>query len=69
MGRFRDDNTEEFEAKIEHATAKAYLIEMTLGGKYWLPKSQVVDMEEPDADGNRVFRVTEWWYNRKEPVE
>lgn len=60
MGYRNGDETVAFEAKVEHATAKAYLIEMTLGGQFWLPKSQVVDMGEPDIDGNRDFTVTLW---------
>lgn len=69
MGGYRrDDDTEEFEAKIEFTSAKAYLVEMTLGGKYWLPKSQVYRMDEPDGDGNRVFEVSSWWWGKKEPV-
>lgn len=68
MGYRPGDVTEEFEAKIEVTTAKAYLVEMTLGGRYWCPKSQIVEMGEPDGDGNRVFEVTDWWWKKKEPV-
>jgi hypothetical protein len=32
----------------------------------WLPKSQVVGMTEPDENGNRVFTVTLWWYDKAE---
>jgi hypothetical protein len=58
------DPTVEIEAAIETATAKAYLIHPTMGSKkeVWLPKSQVVQMDEPDENGNRVFTVTEWWF-------
>ena len=56
------------EAAIEVTTAKAYLIKPTMGSKkeVWLPKSQTVEMSEPDEDGNRVFTVTEWWYKQAE---
>jgi hypothetical protein len=58
------DPTVEIEARIETTTAKAYLIEPTMGKvkQVWLPKSQTVEMSEPDEDGNRVFAVTEWWF-------
>lgn len=53
------------EARIETTTAKAYLIEPTMGAKkeVWMPKSQVVEMSEADENGLRTFGVTEWWYN------
>lgn len=62
------DPTVELEARIETSTAKAYLIEPTMGMKdqVWLPKSQTVGMSEPDENGNRVFTVTEWWYQKSE---
>ena len=64
------DPTKEVEARIEVTTAKAYLIEPTMGLKkqIWLPKSQVVSMSEADSDGNelRIFTVTEWWFNKAE---
>lgn len=62
------DPTKELEARVEVTTAKAYLIEPTMGMKreVWLPKSQVVSMGEPDEDGNRPFVVTQWWYDKAE---
>lgn len=62
------DPTVEFEARVINATAKAYLIEPTLGHKWevWLPKSQVVGQTDPDSNGLRTFTVTEWWYNKAE---
>jgi len=65
------DPTYKFEAKIEVTTAKAYLIEPTMGEKkeVWLPKSQTVSMTEPDENGNRILEVTLWWYNRAEMDE
>jgi hypothetical protein len=65
------DPTYELEARIEVSTAKAYLIEPTMGAKpeVWLPKSQVVGMTEPDENGMRMFTVTEWWYNKAEMGE
>ena len=57
------DPTMELEAVIETTTAKAYLIYPTMGPKkeVWLPKSQVVEMSEPNDNGTRTFKVTEWW--------
>lgn len=69
MGFRRDDETETFEAKIEFTTAKAYLVEMTLGGRYFVPKSQVKGLTEPDIDGNREFIVTSWWWGVKQEAE
>ena len=63
------DETATFEAKIEHSTAKAHLVEFTLGGKYWLPKSQIASVTEADEYGNRVFEVAAWWNEKKEEVE
>lgn len=64
--RRRDEEEYTFEAKIEFTSQKAYLTDWTLGGRYWVPKSQVVSMSDPDADGNREFIVKEWWWNKKE---
>ncbi len=54
----------QIEAMIEVTTAKAYLIEPTMGEKkqVWLPKSQVIEMSDPDENGLRTFAVTEWWF-------
>lgn len=66
MGYRPGDPTIEVEAKVAHTTAKAYLIEPTLGHKWevWLPKSQIVGQTDVDGNGLRVFTVTEWWYNK-----
>ena len=68
MGYRPGDPTREVEARVETATAKAYLIEPTMGFKtqVWLPKSQVVGMTDPDDNGVRIFTVTEWWYQKAE---
>ena len=60
MGYRNGDETVAIEGKIEMTTAKAYLVSLTLGGEAWVPKSQVVNVEEPDIDGNRTFIVTQW---------
>lgn len=65
----RSKETYNFEATIQHTTAKAYLIEFTLGGVYWVPKSQVTSMEPSDGDGNYLFIVSEWWWGVKKTVE
>jgi hypothetical protein len=68
MGYRPGDPTRELEARIEVSTAKAYLIEPTMGMKteVWLPKSQVVGMTDPDENGQRMFTVTLWWYEKAE---
>jgi hypothetical protein len=60
---YRDgDPTVELEARIEVTTAKAYLIEPTMGKKQvWLPKSQTVSMSDLQENGMRTFTVTQWW--------
>lgn len=65
---YRDEAVEEFEGKILFKAQRSYAVEMTLGGKYFVPFSQIVSMEEPDLDGNRIFVVTEWWWKKKEPM-
>ena len=64
---YRDgDPTVEFEAKVEHTTEKAFLIEPTMAAQkqVWLPKSQIAEYGEPDENGMRYFRVTKWWYDK-----
>mgnify|MGYP001083449263 CR=1 FL=1 len=58
--RRRDEDTVVIEGKVQHTTAKAWLVELTLGGEVWLPKSQVVNKSDPDFDGNCEFEITEW---------
>ena len=62
------DATVDIEARIEFTTAKAYLIEPSMGAKsqVWLPKSQTVAMSDADENGLRVFKVTKWWHDRAE---
>jgi hypothetical protein len=63
------DPTVELEARIEHTTAKAYLIEPTMGKQtqVWLPKSQIAGMTERDPEnGTTIFQVSRWWYDRAE---
>jgi hypothetical protein len=70
MGRYGARLPDEtFEAKIEFSTEKSHLVEMTLGGRYFVPKSQIVYMGEPDIDGNREFTVTGWWWGVKEEAQ
>lgn len=68
MAYRRSNGTETFEAKIEFTSAKAHLVEFTLGGRYWVPKSQIEWMGEADIDGNREFVVSDWWWGVKEEV-
>jgi len=64
------DETVTIEGRIEHTTAKAYLVEPTFGPEQvWLPKSQIVSMSEPDEDGLRVFVISEWIANKNGLME
>jgi hypothetical protein len=69
MAFSRNEKTHEFEAKVEVTTAKAYLINPTIGKSKWVPKSQVKSLSEPDEDGNRIFEVTDWWWKKQEEEE
>lgn len=57
------NETHQFEATVEFKSAKARLIEMTLGGRYWVPDSQTKDFYPSDFDGNFIFVVSDWWWN------
>lgn len=63
-----DNETHEIEGKIQHRTAKSYIIETTLpyGGYYrfFLPKKCCLDYNPTDGDGNMMFLVNNWWYNK-----
>jgi len=63
MVRREPEEDFEFEGRIQVTTGKAYLVDPTMGEEVWVPKSQVVNMEEV-AKGLFVFRVTGWWYNK-----
>lgn len=64
MGYRPGDPTVTLAASIEHQTAKAYLISPTLGGdNVWIPKSQVVSMEQVDTD-EWEFTITQWIADR-----
>jgi len=63
------DETVSFEGRIEVSTAKAHLVFPTMGPEQvWVPKSQLVKMSEPDADGLRVFTVTDWWAKKQKDL-
>lgn len=66
---WRDEDTHSFEAKKEFATEKSWLIEMTIPedgwSRYWLPKKCTIDHNESDGDGNFIFIVNDWWWNKK----
>jgi hypothetical protein len=56
----------EFEGKVEHTTAKAWLVEDNMSGvKAWLPKSVGTMMGEADPDGNIIFQAPEWWMKKQ----
>lgn len=62
MGYNSGDEQVEFEARIEHSTAKAKLLVPTMGPEQcWCPNSVIDWMSEPDEYGNRTFRVRSWW--------
>ena len=67
---YRDgDETYDFEGKIETATAKAILVVPTMGpAQVWVPKSQIAKQTEPDGEGNIVFTVTAWWYDKQKDM-
>jgi hypothetical protein len=69
MGYRPGDPTETFEGKVLLKTPKSRIVELTLGGKYFVPDSQVVEMGEPDLDGNREFEVTTWWWDKRHDFE
>lgn len=59
------DEEYEIEAKVEHTTAKAWLIEdSTTGKQAWLPKSVGRIIRERDDDGNLLFAAPEWWVHK-----
>ena len=54
------------EAKIIVSTAKAHLIEPTMGPpEVWVPKSQITDLGEPDEDGLRIITIKEWFAKKE----
>lgn len=57
------DEMQEIECKVEHSTAKAWLvIDNMSGNQAWLPKSIGTMMSEgPDPEGNTLFQAPTWW--------
>lgn len=65
------DEQYEFEGRIEFSTAKAHLVEPTIGKQVWVPKSQITEMIKVE-DGEHplyIFRVTAWWWKKNGGVE
>lgn len=61
MGYRDGDEVVVIEGKVSYTTAKAHLVELlNTENEVWLPKSQIVSMSDPDMDGNREIRITEW---------
>jgi hypothetical protein len=53
------------ECKVEHTTAKAWLIIDNMSGNQgWLPKSIGNLVQDVDPDGNSLFTAPEWWCKR-----
>lgn len=44
---------------------KAILVEWTLGGESWVPRSQITRDYEPDRDGVCMLYFTEWWAKKE----
>lgn len=63
MGRYNKDDPVTFEGCIETSTAKAYLVERTLGGEVWVPKSQILAQEETEP-GLYLFTMPKWWADK-----
>jgi hypothetical protein len=59
------------EGVIQHTTEKSHLVELTLGGKYWIPKKCIAGGApgDPDEHGNRVFEVNDWWWKKRGDFE
>ena len=65
----RNEETHEIEAKVLYKSAKSRLIETTLPidghYKFFLPTSEKVTLNAEDTgDGNWLFTVSDWWYNK-----
>ena len=60
---FIGDETYEWEGRIEFQTAKARLVQSTIGAKVWVPKGQTFDLIRigTDDDGPFLFHTSEWW--------
>ena len=63
------ESTHEFEARILWESDKSYLIEMTIPVeghyKFFVPKSQVINVEDNMAgDRNWMFEVKDWWWKK-----
>lgn len=68
--RDRLEPTHEIEGKVEYVSAKAFLVEDNFTGvKYWIPKSQVVDRNDSDDNGNILFVVKDWWWKKRHDFE
>lgn len=62
----KDDEPVTFEGRVEHQTAKAYLVEPTLiklagDGTCWVPKSQIKSMTPSGDENVYEFTVSAWW--------
>lgn len=61
MGAWGDE-MQEFEARIEHSTAKAWLVVDNMSANQaWLPKSVGVVLKDADPDGNVLFQAPTRW--------
>jgi len=57
-------DTIEMSVTIVRETAKAFLVDD--GDEWWIPKSQITDPEQFDADANDVviIEISEWWADK-----
>lgn len=51
------------EGVVQWCSAKAFLIEMTLGGRYWVPKKCITEMDRSGME-TYLFEISMWWYNK-----
>ena len=69
----REEITHSFEAKILWQSEKSRLVEMTIPEdghyKFFVPKKCTLDLNESDGDGNWIFIVNDWWWNKRHDFE
>jgi hypothetical protein len=62
MAENTGDELQEIECKVEHSTAKAWLvIDNMSGNQAWLPKSIGSIVRDVDPEGNTIFNAPTWW--------
>lgn len=68
-----NDPTVVIEGKVEFRSKASFLMEFTLGGRYFVPFSQILGgkdaLTDPDENGNYTIEVSQWWWDRKTEAE